>query len=565
MMLIDDILKHLSLSVKKDDLTKKSILLTAMSAYSNNPLNLFLKGESGEGKTYNATQALRYFPDKDVWLLGGLSPTALVHSYGVLEDEDNREIIQLEDEEGKTYYAWKDTLERIVKKDFNEIKKNCHYVIDLRFKILLFLESPHFETYNYLRPLLSHDAYEITYKFTDKSSKGSLSAKTVLLRGWPATLFCTTDAKYMQDLITRSLTISPDQSAEKYNEAKKVIASKYLRWKFEDKELEVLKEKVRKLTLELKQNNPISVFIPFADRLAENFPVKAGGDMRAFDHYLTLIQNSALLNMDSRPVFKKVTGKLQSQWVSAVLATFADYQLFHEIFIEFAEASRAGIPKKALELFKKCMVGKGAMSPEDIAMAGKKIGIGRDARQISHYEIQHLKEAGFIREVSDPDDKRRKNWEAVGVSELYEISKDGQKMESYQSLCSFSLSDAQTFLRDIGNEIGITNIEKSVESKELLLLIGLHSNHISITDFVTDLSFPESIPDKQKELESRKIIGMDTSLPNSNEKEPELKKSITWRCPGCNAGPFTESAKVVKEHQKFCQEYKEYTTHGGKK
>ena len=51
MMLIDDILKHLSLSVKKDDLTKKSILLTAMSAYSNNPFNLFLKGESGEGKT----------------------------------------------------------------------------------------------------------------------------------------------------------------------------------------------------------------------------------------------------------------------------------------------------------------------------------------------------------------------------------------------------------------------------------------------------------------------------------------------------------------------------------
>lgn len=555
MALIDDLLVHLSKTVKKDDLIKKSVLLTAMSSYSNNPLNLFLKGESGEGKTYNATQALRYFPDRNVWLLGGLSPTALVHSFGILEDENNRVIEQGEDEEGKQFYYYKDTLERIRKADFNEIRRNSHYVVDLRFKILLFLESPHFETYNYLRPLLSHDAFEISYKFTDKSGKGTLSSKTVILRGWPATIFCSTDAKYMNDLVTRSLTISPEQTEEKYNEAKKVIAKRYKSWKQEDDDLNILRERVKKVVLELIQLNPPSIFIPFSDKLAENFPVKSGGDMRAFDHYLSLIQNSALLNIDSRPVLRKVNGKLKSEWVSAVLATYSDYKLFHEIFLEFAESSKAGIPKKALDLFKKCLIGKDAMSPEEIALEARKQGILRDARQISNYEIQHLRSAGFIREVSDPDDKRKKRWEAVGVQEIVQ---DKPISEFGISLCSFSLSDAQIFLKQIVHEIGIPNIEESVESNKLLLQIGMNSTYISINDFVYYLSFPESNSDCQKKPED--IPNLEISTPCTNS---EQKKEITWRCPAGGHGPY-QNVEIIKQHQKECPDYREYEKKRGK-
>lgn len=60
------------------------------------------------------------------------------------------------------------------KKKWRERVQNARYIIDLRNKILVFLEAPHFETYNILRPILSHDASEISYKVTDKTATGSL-------------------------------------------------------------------------------------------------------------------------------------------------------------------------------------------------------------------------------------------------------------------------------------------------------------------------------------------------------------------------------------------------------
>ena len=578
MDLLDELLEHLSISVKKDHLTKKSLLLTAISAYSNNPLNLFLKGESGVGKSYNAVQALKYFPRKDVWLLGALSPTALAHDYGVLEDENNDEIVSYVDDEGKNAYRYKESMDDITKERFKEIMRNAHYAIDLRWKILLFLESPSYETYARMRPILSHDDWEITYKFTDKTSKGSFSVRTALLRGWPATIFCTTDSKWMQDMVTRSINISPDESQEKYKEAGKVIASKYMAWRKTDPKLAELQNKVKIVISELKSNSPPHVFIPFADKLTESFPLEAGGDMRALDHYLSLIQNSSLLNMYDRPVLRKIDGVTPSDWPTAILSTFQDYRLFHEIFLEFAEASRAGIPRKALSLFKSVINGKGVLSVEDMAKEAKKLGVNRTARQISNYELRHLRDSGFIREVSDSDDKRKKNWEAVGESDpVY----NPQLSLSTGFLCPFSRFDAQTFLNKILYDLGIPHIEDFVKSGglvmsmedirhqhgKLLLSFGLNSTLLSNDDFVQYLVFPDSNSDQQNKPEDTVLsekTGLYTNLDNHTATDedksgkPEYSKMITWRCPGCRAGPFTESAKVVKDHQKDCIEYKEY-------
>jgi len=71
-----------------DDVVKRIVFLTALSAYSSEPMNLFLKGPSSIGKTFNTVQVLKYFPQEDVWYLGGLSPTALIHERGILVDEN---------------------------------------------------------------------------------------------------------------------------------------------------------------------------------------------------------------------------------------------------------------------------------------------------------------------------------------------------------------------------------------------------------------------------------------------------------------------------------------------
>jgi len=79
-------------TVKHDAKIQNIIFKGCLSAYSNNPLNVGLRGTSSIGKTYLTTESIKYFPEEDVWLLGCLSKKALIHSYGVLTDENGNEI-----------------------------------------------------------------------------------------------------------------------------------------------------------------------------------------------------------------------------------------------------------------------------------------------------------------------------------------------------------------------------------------------------------------------------------------------------------------------------------------
>ena len=79
----------------------------------------------------------------------------------------------------------------------------------------MFLEAPEFETFRMLYLILSHDTERIEYRFTDKSAKGSLRTVKVIIEGFPATIFLTTDRKYMEELATRSFTVTPEASKEK--------------------------------------------------------------------------------------------------------------------------------------------------------------------------------------------------------------------------------------------------------------------------------------------------------------------------------------------------------------
>ena len=84
---LEDIINDLSKVVKRDEVLKRITFLSIMSAWAEHPINLFLRGPSSTGKTYNVTQAVKYLPADKVLLLGGLSPTALVHDFGTLVDE----------------------------------------------------------------------------------------------------------------------------------------------------------------------------------------------------------------------------------------------------------------------------------------------------------------------------------------------------------------------------------------------------------------------------------------------------------------------------------------------
>jgi len=400
---------HLDKTVKHDHATKRMVFLTALSAYSRNPLNLFLKGPSSTGKTYNVTQALRYFPQSDIWMLGGLSPTALVHDYGVLVDsETEEEIDPLEDKPKKEDY--KDDKGRLDKGVFQAAQKRwrdrlrkAYHLVDLQRKILVFLESPHHETYMRLRPILSHDAPQISYKFTDKSA-GALRTMHVVLKGWPACIFCTTEANYIEDLATRGFTITPDLNPWKFKAAIMLKGEmKAYPWKFDldnDRAFKDLKSYMRVLAGRLFLTN--RVIIPYNQELSRVYPSPLARDMRDYDHFLALIEMSGLLHLYQRPF-------LQLNKIQYWMANIQDYLTALELLKSFEETTRAGIPGHIVDFFHNVIEPFGAPTNYDELVEKHNATTAQQVSRKSLYKyVELLRDIGWVDTVEDPDDKRKR-------------------------------------------------------------------------------------------------------------------------------------------------------------
>lgn len=356
---------YLAKGAVRDETTKKVILLTGLSAYSRDPINLFLKGPSSIGKSFNVSNALKFFGG-DVWWLGGLSPTALVHEYGVLIDPETGEEVpddwmdaRLERllEENKLDKSKLSAdekravskLKRKVSREYREILRRSRYLVELGQKILVFLEAPHPRTYQMLRPILSHDQKEITFKFTDKTSKGALRTRTVVLSGWPATIFCTSEIKHMEDLATRGFTLTPEMSSEKYGEANVLFMRKKMYPWQPDTDLPALAKYVGEVKTFLSLQG-ITVLTPFGEELARAYPHTLARDMRDLPHFSALIDMMAAFHAFQRPLLK-IDGEPE-----AILATREDLMRAYGILRRIIETTRTGLPKNILKVFMDVMV-----------------------------------------------------------------------------------------------------------------------------------------------------------------------------------------------------------------
>jgi len=183
-MTASEVIAILGLTIKRDEQNKLITFLGMLSAYTeDSQMNISFNAPSSTGKSYIPMEIARLFPKEDVILVGYCSPTAFFHDVGI----------------------------------FDEKKKG--YVIDLSRKNLIFLDQPHTQLLQHLRPLLSHDQKEIVLKITDKSQKSGLRTKNILLRGYPAVIFCTAGLKIDEQETTRFFLLSPEANQEKIRQA----------------------------------------------------------------------------------------------------------------------------------------------------------------------------------------------------------------------------------------------------------------------------------------------------------------------------------------------------------
>jgi DNA-binding MarR family transcriptional regulator len=377
---IQELLEVLGITIKHDNLNKLITFLSMLSAYTeDSQFNVSFRAPSSTGKSYIPIELARYFPPEDVIIIAYSSPTAFYHDAGEWDEEKQA------------------------------------IVVNLERKILIFLDQPHDQLLQRLRPLLSHDRKELLYKITDRKEKKGLRTKNVIIRGFPSVIFCTGSLKIDEQEATRSFVLSPETSVEKIREGiflKALRKGNPLAFQefLKDGRIEMLRKRIEKI----KQENVKHVIIEDVNKVAEKFiekyPKLKPRYQRDIERIISLGQTLALLNLWDRKRDEE----------GNVYANEDDINNAFNIFEKIAESQELGIPPFVYNFFKEVIE---PLWKEVNSNNESQIGLTRKQIIAKYYEVYGraiqdwalrqeilpaLECAGLIFEDVDPNDKRRK-------------------------------------------------------------------------------------------------------------------------------------------------------------
>lgn len=376
----DELSGILGLTIKKDEENKIVAFLCQLSAYTESAqFNISFNAPSSTGKSYIPTEVARLFPEKDIWELAQCSPTAFFHDFG--EWDDKRKVS----------------------------------IVDLSRKIIIFLDQPHNDLLARLRPILSHDKKEIMSKITDKSQKFGLRTKNILIKGFPAVIFCTAGLKIDEQEGTRFILLSPETSQEKLREGitekirKEIDPEAYRQWLESNPERKLLKERIKAIARakikDVKIGNQEElerIFLKEKDMLKPRH-------QRDIGRLINIIKTFAILNF----WFREREGSL-------IIASDSDIQEGVKLWRKIAESQEYNLPPFVYNLFQEIILP--TWNAKDENLSGAKLGLTRQEIVKKHYEIYRrplpdwllrqqilpmLESAGLISQEKDPNDARK--------------------------------------------------------------------------------------------------------------------------------------------------------------
>ena len=373
----------LGLTIKKDDTNKLITFLCELSAYTeNSQFNISFNAPSSTGKSYIPTEIANIFPKEDVIEIGYCSPTAFYHDVGEYDKEQKG------------------------------------YLVDLSRKILIFLDQPHTQLLERLRPLLSHDKKEIKIKITDKSQKHGLKTKNVFLRGFPSVIFCTAGLKIDEQEATRFLLLSPEINQEKIRYAihekirKESDNGSYREWLNSNPERSALKERI----MAIKQENITEIKMISPEKIEQRFmeknKISKPRHTRDLGRISSLIKSLALLNI----WFRNREG-------SIAVANETDIEEAFGIWESISYSQELNLPPYIYNLFQEVILPAWEEKNKGKdGIAVKELGLTRKDVIKKHYDVYSrylgeailrqqvlpmLEAAGLIMQEPDPIDKRK--------------------------------------------------------------------------------------------------------------------------------------------------------------
>lgn len=376
----------LGLTIKQDHTNKIVTFLCEFSAFTgDSQFNISYNAPSSTGKSFIPTEIAKLFPKDDVIEIGYCSPTAFFHDVGRYEKQ-----------------------------------RNC-YVVDLENKILIFLDQPHTLLLQHLRPLLSHDKKEINLKITDKTQKFGLKTKNVVLRGYPAVIFCTAGLKIDEQEATRFLLLSPEVNQEKIRQGisatlqKEADSIRYQEWLEENPERKSLKLRIEAI----KQEGISEIKLESIDQIQEKFfaknPRLKPRHQRDIKRLIAIIKSIALLNLWWR-----------ERESSTITANKADVEEGFAIWENISTSQELNLPPYIYNLYQEVIIPawneKNGGRREDFAAITGQLGLSRQEVQQKHYTVYGrpldsnqfrlqilpmLEAAGLLAQEPDPSDKRK--------------------------------------------------------------------------------------------------------------------------------------------------------------
>jgi len=535
------ILNDLEQKVKHDIPTKCITLITCISAYLKDPLNSTVRGISGVGKSHNVVTAAEYFPEKDVMLLLHSSPKALILEEGVLLDKDGNPILSTDKpekprrsqfskgDEGSHQYeeAMKEYKNRL-----NEWKGRLAGAcpkISLQNKIIIFLGNPPEETISMLYPILSHDVKRFEYKTVKE-----MTTLKALIEGFPASLFLQASEtvrgkvykeQYLEEFITRCLTVSPESTQTKIsdaNELTNIRASTPWNYERERQSTRVIKDAIVVIRDKFLSGS-FDIVIPFGN-LHMLYPKESVRDMRGFDHFIQFLKAFTSLHIFQRPILKK-NGKLY------VMCSIDDVITVACIFAFIFEQTQTGMEETLLAFYNE-IVRKGKewyvrplMEQYNATHPKKKV-----SSDTVRYWMEKLSTVGYVNIRKSEEDKRKNVYDPlVTEAEKPEIVR---KLENQPILRSKLKESFEEWLLENGEESEFYQYEFSSGKEELTSIEAeAATNSIVKNSFENVPSFLRSIYEQLGVLKSEKQI-------EESRKEENRTISDKPKGPKCDACNF---------------------------
>jgi len=360
-------------TIRHDQPTKLILFCAMLLTFTDeDQVNVLMSGESAGGKSYNALEVASFFPPEIVRIIATASPTAFFHDAG--NWDENRKVLR----------------------------------VDLRQKLLIFLDQPHYMLMERLRPLLSHDKKELLYKITDKSRGGSLRTKNVIIEGYPTVVFCAANFSLDEQERTRVFILSPETNPEKLEESLRLSIVRvgdreaYKNWIDSHPRRRWLKA----IVVAIRAANIEQVIIEGQEDVYKRFlathPRLAPRHQRDLPRIVALIKAHTLLNFSHR----------ESRHQGTIVADEEDVEAGFWLYSLIAKPNELGLSPQVYEIYESIikpllMENEGIDRKTILSRYHEFYGRALPEDKLRRDILPALEASGLIAQEPDPADKRR--------------------------------------------------------------------------------------------------------------------------------------------------------------